>query len=123
MRPESNRTGPPQQLTNESSPLVRPGVDGVAVRRNGINPRPFAMITGRDVSSIAAAKSLISQYDAAAQSGPLALYYAGVTWGVYSILRVEAMPLVPVSGGAGGFHGASAVAFFEVRWEMVPVET
>ena len=117
---ESN--GPPEQLTGKAVSITRPGVDGVGVRRQGINPTPFVMESGRDVTSFAEARSLLSSYDTAARIEPLKMWYGGVYWGRFAVLSVKLVSLVAVSGGAGGFYGSSGKAYLTVQWELVPVE-
>lgn len=114
--------GPPEQLTSRSVSLTRPGVDGVGVRRQGINPTPFVMESGLDVTSFAEARTLLASYDAASKIEPLKMWYGGVYWGRFAVLSVKLVSLVAVSGGAGGFRGTNGKAFLTVQWELVPVE-
>lgn len=114
--------GPPEQTLNRSVAITHPGVDGVAVRRDGLVPDSFAMVSGLDVTSFTAARTLLALYDKKAKEGPMLMTYGGVTWGKYSVLSVKLMSLTAVSGGSGGFNGTNARAYLRARWELVQVE-
>lgn len=119
---------PPEQTVSQSQPIARIGVDGIAVRRQGLIPRPFTMVSFRDIAgasptaAFATARALLAAYDTTAQLGPVQMYYGGVLWGTYSILNVATVSIQAVQSNVGGFHGSAAGAVMAVRWELVAVQ-
>lgn len=113
---------PPKQTTDTQEDIKRPGVDGIAIRLNGASPEPFTMLGVRDVLSPSAAKAFLTQYNAAARTGPLELTWDGVSWGYYVILGVELLGLRPQASAIGGFHGSLGTRWMTVRFRLIAVE-
>lgn len=111
--------GPPQTQHQRATILQRAGVDGIALRRDGIGAEPFTMQAGRDNTSAAASQALLRQYKQLENQGSVTLRYNGVNRGRFFVTRVELIGEEGMSAASGGFNGSSARIWQTVEWELV----
>ena len=119
LRRTSGAEGPPQGQHQRAAILQRAGVDGIAIRRDGLGAEPFTMQAGRDNTSAAASHALLRQYKQLENQGSVTLRYNGVNRGKFFITRVELIGEEGMSGASGGFNGSSARIWQTVEWELV----
>jgi hypothetical protein len=115
----SGGEGPPPPKLPRSTVLQRVGVDGIALRRDGVGAEPFAMVAVRDCLSAAASQALLIQYKAIENQAPVLLTYNGVSRGLFFVRRVQLIEERGCSTGSGGFHGSLARIIQSVEWELI----
>jgi hypothetical protein len=119
LRRSSGGDGPPQSTFERSTVMQRPGVDGLAIRRDGTGVESFSMIASRDCLSVAASQTLFVAYKALENQSPVVLTYNGTSRGRFFVRRVELVDERGISVGAGGFHGSLARIMQTVQWELI----
>ena len=126
LRALGQRAGMPEFVQETKRVLMRPGIDGIAIRRDGLHAEPFPIQGGVDVATRAAAEAKLETFAAMQRAGgAYALVIAGTNYttahGVnFLILRMTNPEIVETTTAVGGIVGGRF--FVRVTFHLLAVE-
>ena len=103
----------------------RPGFDSIEVAITAIKGKPFTSISRADTQSYAECVTLLDQYQRLIGGAPVEIIQGNVASTSFgfsvSVLNVQAVRAVSLSGGIGGLSGPQPRGLLEARWDLVAI--
>jgi len=108
-------------------PIVRPGVDGVGLRKTGVRGVPFTLRSAVDQTDLATAHVTLAGYRALIGADPVLLVqdshdFSALTGGNFkvAVLDVRDARISPVAGSSGGLNPPS-LAKLVCHWGLIAI--
>lgn len=123
-----NISRPPGRPYEQTSLERKPGNDGHTVWQLGKAGEEFTCLTSANPADVAAAVSLLAQYQALIGQNPVTMHWANVS---QDAIRVLVRNVQPVDGGTfatltsvGGIAppGSNTAGFIYAMWTLLPID-
>jgi hypothetical protein len=103
----------------------RPGVNGLEIAITARKGKPFTMISRADTQNYAECADLVDQYQRLIGGAPVEIVQGNVASTSYgfgvSVLNVQPVRAISLSGGIGGLSGPQPRGLLECRWELIAI--
>jgi hypothetical protein len=103
----------------------RPGVNGIEIAITARKGKPFTMISRADTQNYAECADLVDQYQRLIGGAPVEIVQGNVASTSFgfsvSVLNVQAVRAVALSGGIGGLSGPQPRGLLEARWDLIAI--
>jgi hypothetical protein len=119
--------GPPPDTLHEAVEVVaRRGVDGVALWKSGSRGNPFSWTAGVDIDNFTQAMRQMEEYRELEGADPVKVVFNDHDLSTeeelkFAVLRVSRRMVKKITSASGGLS-ASAGAWLETEWTLIPID-